>query len=277
MSVNSGARRILIRPSCRSGWRQWAELPYYRELLWTLIQRDIKVRYKQTVFGCAWAVLQPLVSMAIFSVIFGHFMKTPSQGAPYPLFSYAGLIAWSFFANAVSTASMSLVVSSGLVTKVYFPRVLIPVSSAGVFVVDLCVATAIFLPALVLTGHTPGPAALLLLPATIGLFVFSVSVGAGLAALTVRFRDVRYAIPFVLQVLLYTTPVVYAPDIVPQEIRHLLYLNPVCGFVEVYRAALLGTAVFSPGLALSALSGLLLAGWGLSYFSKVERSFADML
>lgn len=277
MRAATDPRRIVIRPSSRSAWRQWGEIVRYRDLLWTLAQRDIKVRYKQTFFGCAWAVLQPLVSMAIFSIIFGHFMKAPSQGAPYPLFSYAGLIAWSFFANAVSTSSLSLVASSGLVTKVYFPRVLIPISAAGVFVVDLGVATGVFLPVLVLSGTVPGWSVLLLLPATAALFVFSVSIGAGLAALTVRYRDVRYAIPFVLQVLLYATPVVYAPEVIPADLRLIFYLNPLCGFVEIFRAALLGTDLFGTGLILSAVSGAVLSGWGLSYFGKVERSFADML
>lgn len=277
MSAIDGSRRILIRPSSRSVWCQWTEIVRYRDLLWTLTHRDIKVRYKQTFFGCAWAVLQPLVSMAIFSVIFGHFMKTPSQGAPYPLFSYSGLIAWSFFANAVSTSSMSLVASSGLVTKVYFPRVLIPISAAGVFVVDLGVATGVFLPILVLSGAAPAWSVLLLVPAAAALFVFCVSIGAGLAALTVRYRDVRHAIPFVLQVLLYATPVVYAPEVIPADLRPLLYLNPLCGFMEIFRAALLGTDLFGPGLVLSGVSGAILAWWGWAYFGKVERSFADML
>lgn len=277
MRGTGAPRRTLIGPSSRSIWRQWIEWVHYRGLLWTLTRRDIKVRYKQTVFGCVWAVLQPLLGMAIFSAIFGHFMKTPSQGVAYPLFSYAGLIAWSFFANAVSTSSLSLVASPGLVTKVYFPRVLIPVSSAGVFVLDLCVATAVFLPVLLVAGRPPGWSLLALLPATLCLFIFAVSFGAGLAALTVRYRDVRHAIPYALQVLLYTSPVVYAPEVVPLELRCLLYLNPLCGLIEAYRFALLGTAVWGPGLALSVLMSLLLAGWGLSYFGKVERSLADLL
>ncbi|MCG3175520.1 MAG: Teichoic acid translocation permease protein TagG [Candidatus Omnitrophica bacterium] len=277
MSTPQRSQRTLIRPGSRSLGRQLSEAIQARELLWTLTQRDIKVRYKQTVLGCVWAVLQPAVSMVIFSIIFGHFVGLSGQGAPYPLFSYSALVVWTFFANSVSAGALSLVSSSSLVTKVYFPRMIVPLASVGVFLVDLAVAIAVFVPVLMFSGRPPRPEWLCLLPATAALLAYSAAIGAGLSALTVRYRDVRYALPFALQTVFYATPIVYATASIPAEWRPLLYLNPVCGVIDVYRAALLGTPWDPSGCAVSLISAGL-SGWlSLRYFNKVERSFADIL
>ena len=254
------------------------ELWAYRELLYFLVWRDVKVRYKQTAIGAAWAVIQPLTTMVIFSLIFGGLAGIPSDGAPYPLFAFAALLPWQLFANALGSAGNSLVGSQSLITKVYFPRLLIPLAAVLGGLVDFAIAFLILLAMLLAFGVAPSPA-LLALPLFVLLALASaLAVGLWLSALNVQYRDVRYTIPFLTQIWLYATPVVYPSSLVPAPWRALLWLNPLAGVVEGFRWALLGTpAPPAALLALSAASVAALLAGGLVYFQRVEGGFADVV
>ncbi len=267
----------LIEPP--KGWRSLDlhDLWRYRELAWVLTERDIKVRYKQTVLGFAWAIIQPVMMMVVFSVFFGGLAKIPSDGLPYPLFVYAGLLPWTFFANAISTSSGSLVGSSNLLSKVYFPRLIIPLSAVGGGLVDFCIATSILL--LMCLGYGIGWSInLLAAPLLIAGIVFiALGVGVALAALNVAYRDFRYVIPFIVQFWMFATPVVYPASLVPETWRWLLYLNPLAGFIEGFRAAFLGLPFDWPAIGLSLTVACAIFALGIAYFEKVERSFADII
>lgn len=269
--------RTVIDPA--NGWRMLdiRELWAYRELLWALTLRDLKVRYKQTVLGVAWAVIQPLTAMIIFSTIFGRLAGLPSDGYPYPVFVFAGLLPWTFFANAIGTIGGSVVGSAHLVTKVYFPRLIIPLTSLGTGVVDFAVSTSVLLLLMVYYG-VPWGANLVTVPLlAVGLVVTTLGVGALLSALTVAYRDFRYVIPFLTQMWLFATPVVYPASLVPHPWRWVLYLNPMAGWIDGFRAAFLGKAFDPLGLAISSgVAGVLLIV-GVSYFGRVEQRFADII
>jgi lipopolysaccharide transport system permease protein len=265
----------LIRP--RSGWigLDVRELWRTRELLYFLIWRDVKIRYKQTSLGVAWAVLQPLFTMAIFTVIFGRFAGIPSQGVPYAVFVFAGLIPWTFFANGVVQAGQSLVNQQAMLTKVYFPRLFIPTAAAGAFLVDLLISFGLY--AIILAACRIVPSwQIVFLPALIALTVMAV-LGAAytLAALTVLYRDFRYVIPFMIQALMYLSPVIYPAGML-QRYRLLLAINPMCGIIDGYRSAILGTPWDPFALAISSTTAVALFLFGLFYFRKVERLFADI-
>jgi lipopolysaccharide transport system permease protein len=267
----------LIEPP--KGWRMldWRELWAYRELLWVLTMRDIKVRYKQTVLGAGWAILRPVITMLIFSVVFGTLAKMPSDGLPYPVFVYAGLLPWTFFATAIGTSGQSLVGSSHLVSKVYFPRLIIPLSSVGAGLVDLLISTAILLLMMLWygVGWTPN---LLAAPLLLGAVIFTaLGVGTLLSALTVAYRDFTHLTPFLVQIWMYVTPVIFPVSIVPQKWQWLLYINPMTGLVEGFRAAFLGKPFDLPSLAISFATALILFALGVAYFEKVERRFADII
>jgi lipopolysaccharide transport system permease protein len=269
---------VRIRPS--SGWRalDLKELWQYRELTWFLALRDIQVRYKQTALGVAWAVLQPLLTMFVFTIIFGMLAKVPSDGIPYPLFALVGLLPWQLFAYALTQSSQSLVAEQRLITKVYFPRLIVPLASVVSGLADFAVAFVLVLGAMALYSVAP-TWNLLAVPA---LVVFAVAtalaVGLWLAALNVQYRDVRYVVPFLTQIWMYATPVGYPSSLIPERFRALYGLNPMAGVVEAFRWALLGTG--EPPAALMAVSALtvaaLLAG-GLFYFRRLERQFADVV
>jgi lipopolysaccharide transport system permease protein len=270
--------RTVIEAS--EGWRalDLAELWRYRELLYFLVWRDVKVRYKQTALGAAWAILQPLVAMAIFTVFLGLFVRVPSDGLPYPLFVYAGLLLWTYFANALTAASTGLVGNANLISKVYFPRLLVPIASVLAGVIDFAIGFVLLLLLLVFYGYTPG-LWLLLTPLFVGFaMVTAVAVGTLLSALNVQYRDVRYAIPFLLQVWMFATPVVYPASVVPERFRGLYGLNPMAGIVESFRWALFGTGQ-PPGAlqVVSLLTVLALLALGLLYFRRTERVFADVV
>ncbi|MES3001678.1 MAG: ABC transporter permease [Pseudomonadota bacterium] len=261
------------------GWHMldWRELWAYRELLWVLAARDVKVRYKQTVLGAAWAVLRPLLTMLIFSVVFGQFAKMPSDGLPYPVFVYAGLLPWTFFAAAITASGHSLLGSSHLISKVYFPRLIIPLASVGTSAVDLLIATAILMLMMLWygLGWTPN---LLLAPLVLGIVVFTaLGMGTLLSALTVEYRDVAHVTPFLVQIWMYVTPVIFPISVVPKQWQWLLYLNPMTGIVEGFRSAFLGRPVDVTGLAASLGVALVIFAVGISYFEKVERRFADII
>lgn len=264
----------------RGGWQpaDLSELWAHRELVLILAWRDVQVRYRQTAIGVAWVVLQPLAAMAIFSVVFGRLAGMPSDRLPYPLFALAGLAPWLYFANAVGGASGSLVANSALISKVYFPRLAIPLASVLAGLVDLLITTGALLVAMMFFGVLPGPGALLL-PALAALAaVAALSVSVWLSALDVQYRDVRYAIPFLLQIWLFATPVVYPSSLVPETWRALVGLNPMASIVELFRWAATGAPAPSPGmLATSAAVTLVLLVTGVYYFRRAERTFADVI
>lgn len=261
------------------GWRMldWRELWAYRELLWVLTARDIKVRYKQTVLGAAWAIIRPFVTMVIFSVVFGQLAKMPSDGYPYPVFVYAGLLPWTFFAGAIGSSGQSLVGSAHLVSKVYFPRLIIPLSSVGAGLVDLLVSTGILL--LMMLWYGVGWSVNLLAAPLLLLAVVFIALGVGtlLSALTVAYRDFTHLTPFVVQIWMYITPVIFPVSLVPERWQWLLYLNPMTGLVEGFRSAFLGKPFDLHGLAISFAIAMAVFAIGVAYFEKVERRFADII
>lgn len=269
----------VLRPRSGLAALKLDELWQYRELLVFLAWRDLLVRYKQTVIGVAWAVLRPLVTVVIFSLVFGRIAKLPSGNVPYPLFALAGLLPWQLFSTAFADASASVVGSSQLVSKVYFPRLIIPISATLSSLVDFAI-TAVMLAATSLWyGVHPGPRALWLLPLTALCLIAALGSGIWFAALYVRYRDVRHLVPFLLQLGLYASPVGFASSLVPPRWRLLYSLNPLVGVIDGFRWALFGTAA-SPGLrslAISALLALLVLLTGLYYFRNTERVFADII
>lgn len=254
-----------------------AEVWEHRELLAFLTWRDVRVRYKQTALGAAWAVLQPALTMLVFSVFFGRLAGIPSDGVPYPVFAYCGLLPWQLFAFALSGAAQSLTANERLVTKVYFPRLVLPLSAVLAGLVDFAVAFALLIPLMLVYGVRPGPA-IVLLPACVALAVATaIAVGLGLCALNVRFRDVRYALPFLTQFWMFATPIAYPGSLVPERWRALLGLNPMAGVVEGFRYALLGTPAPGPLVWVSVAVVLLALVGSLLYFLRVERAFADVI
>jgi len=284
LSVDTGktkrsAHKHLTTIRARSGWRMldFKEIWSYRELLSVLTMRDIKVRYKQTVLGAAWAIIQPLTTMLIFTVIFGRLAKIPSEGFPYPVFVYAGLLPWTFFANALSSSGNSLVGSAHLISKVYFPRLIIPLSSVGAGLVDLLISTIILL-LLMLWFHVPLTLHILAAPLLMfGVVTTALGVGTLLSALTVSYRDFRFVVPFMIQIWLYLTPVVYGVSFIPEKYRWLLLLNPMAGYIDGFRAAFLGKPFNPASLIISAVLSIILLCFGAAYFAKVERRFADVI
>ncbi len=267
---------LVIEP--QHGWRaiDFGELWHYRELLYFLVWRDIKVRYKQTVIGAAWAILQPLCQMVIFSVIFGAFAKIPSEGFPYPIFVYAGLLPWMFFANAVSQSSISLVNQSQLLTKVYFPRLFIPSASIGVGLVDFSLSFCVYICLMLWYGHAPG-ASVVLLPLLLLLTMMTAfGVGVFLASVTVAYRDFRLVVPFMVQIWMYLSPVVYAVTLVPEKYRWIMALNPMTGIIGGFRSVLLNQPVDWNALGISLLVSSILLTIGVANFRRTERRFADI-
>lgn len=262
----------------RSGWIgiDWKELYRARELLFFLVWRDVKIRYKQTILGFAWAVLQPLFMMAIFTFVFGRFAKIPSEGFPYPVFVFAGLLPWTFFANGLTQGGQCLVNQQQLLTKIYFPRLYVPTATVGAFLVDFAISLGLY--ALILTIYRIVPAwTIVFLPALMALTVM-MTLGAVycLSTLTVLYRDFRYVVPFLVQALMYLSPVIFPVSLIPPRFHALLALNPMCGIIEAYRSAILGTPWNWLTLAVSTASAFVLFAFGLFYFRKVERRFADV-
>ncbi|MGN8114374.1 ABC transporter permease [Labrys sp. 22185] len=253
------------------------EIWRYRDLAWVLTERDIKVRYKQTVLGFAWAIIQPLLLMLIFSVLFGHLAKIPTDGSPYPIFVYAGLLPWVFFSNALTAAAGSLVGSVNLISKVYFPRLIIPLASTGAGLVDFLVTTALLLVMMLIYGVGWSINLLVAPLLMVGVILCALGVGTGLSALTATYRDFRFVVPFLLQFWMFATPVVYPASLVPEAWRWLLFLNPMAGLVEGFRSAFLGHPFDWLSIGLSLLLSLGLFVLGVWYFERVERRFADIL
>jgi lipopolysaccharide transport system permease protein len=271
-------KAIVIRPQRQRLAESLRELWEYRDLLWLLTVRQVSVRYKQTVIGVAWVLLQPLVAMAIFTVIFGYFAKLSTNGLPYPVFAYSALIMWNLFSEGLSRAGTSLIADEKLITKVYFPRLIIPLSAVGSAWIDFAVSLFVLLPLTFFYGLRPSVSLFLLPVAMILTMILSAGVGMMLAALNVRYRDFQYTIPFILQVWLYASPVVYSTQIVPASVRSLYYLNPMVGLIELSRYAVTGQGTVDvQGLAISAVAAIVLFALGSTIFRWVERSFADFI
>jgi len=254
----------------------------YRELLYFLVWRDLKVRYKQTLLGAAWIVLQPVVSMVVFSVLFGGLLGVPSGGVPYPIFAYSALLPWNYFAGSLSRASTSLVGSAHLITKVYFPRLIIPISGVLSGLVDFGIAFLVLIGMMFYYGIAPTPAVVLLPGFLLLALLTALGFGLWLSALNVRYRDVNYLIPFLVQIWMYLTPVIYSATLVPERFRWLLALNPMTGVVEGFRWALLGqhltdaqppSSLFYVSIAIT----LLVLISGAVFFRNTERTFADIV
>jgi lipopolysaccharide transport system permease protein len=268
----------IIRPA--RGWEaiDFSELWDYRELIAFLAWRDVKVRYKRAALGIAWALIQPLMTMVIFTVIFGRIAGLPSEGVPYPLFTLAALVPWQLFAGAVTAASNSLVGSAQLISKVYFPRLIVPMAGIGASMVDFAVGLLMVLLLMLWYGHPP-TASLLVLPAFIVLAVITaLGVGLWTSALSVKYRDVQYLMPFVMQVLLLASPVAYSAKVVPAGGLQLLYaVNPLVALIEGFRWALLGTAPPGWTIAISITAALVVLTSGLFVFRRMEATFADVV
>jgi lipopolysaccharide transport system permease protein len=268
-----------IEPS--KGWvsLQLGKLWYYRELLFFLTWRDVKVRYKQTVLGAAWAILQPLLTMVVFSLFFGRLAGVPSDGVPYPIFSYAALVPWTFFANTLSQASNSLVMSGNMIKKVYFPRLVVPIAATMSGVVDFCLAFVVLLGMMFFFGIVPTLNVIWLPLFLLLALVTSLGVGLWLSAMNVQFRDVRYTLPFLTQFWLFATPIAYPSSLIDNPILRAIYgINPMVGVVEGFRWALLGVdtmPTFTVGV--SAVAAVLLLVSGAFYFRRMEKTFADVV
>jgi lipopolysaccharide transport system permease protein len=278
--MNAAAAAPVYRIGPERGWvgLRLRELWEYRELLYFLTWRDIKVRYKQTALGAAWAVLQPLATMAVFTLFFGRLARVSSDGLPYPLFSFAALTPWMFFAGALGHASNSLVGSANLIRKVYFPRLVIPVSAAAGGVVDFLLSFGVLVAMMAAYGVAPTVRMAWVAPLAGLALVSALGAGLWLAALNVQFRDVRYVVPFLAQFWMFCTPVVYSSSRLPEPWKTVYGLNPMAGVVEGFRWALLGSGPApGPMVAASAAAAALMLVSGAFYFRRVERKFADLV
>jgi lipopolysaccharide transport system permease protein len=270
---------IIIIEAGQTEKHYWLDMWRYRELFYFLAWRDILVRYKQTVIGVSWALLRPLLTMTVFTVVFGKLAKLPSEGAPYPILVFAAMLPWQFFSNALSEAGGSLVGNANLISKVYFPRLIIPASAVITSLVDFLIS-AVILVALMIWYHFIPGWRIVILPFFIGI-AFAAAMGAGLwlTALNVKYRDFRYIVPFIVQFGLYVSPVGFSSSIVPEKWRLLYSLNPMVGVIDGFRWAILGSEsrIFLPGFLLSlAIVGVLLVT-GVMYFRKTEKTFADVI
>ena len=276
--MTGSSSRLIIRAGSANK-QYWQDIWRYRELLYFLAWRDILVRYKQTVFGVAWALIRPFVTMIVFTVVFGQLAKLPAAGVPYPILVFTAMLPWQFFASALQECSNSLIYDSNLISKVYFPRLLVPFGSVVVSFVDFLLSGMILLGLMIWYNFVPGWQ-VLWLPVFIAI-AFATAIGGGLwfAALNVKYRDFRYIVPFVVQIGLYVSPVGFSSSVVPEQWRLLYALNPMVGVIDGFRWCVLGRSagIYWPGFALSmGLVGLLLIT-GIRYFRRTERVFADVI
>ncbi len=274
---SSSDREIVIRPRQAISSTNFTELFAYRDLWLAMIARDIRIRYKQTVLGIGWAVIQPVLTMLIFTLIFGRLAKIPSDGVPYPVFVFSGLLAWNLFSASVSSAGNSMVGAASLVTKVYFPRLIVPLSSLGVAVVDFLIACVILFILMLFFGVDFSWQIITLPIWVAGLLLTAIGVGTWLAAVTVTYRDFRFLIPFMVQLWMYLTPVVYPVSFIPERWQWLAYLNPINGWISGIRASFLGQPIDSLSIVFSFIWMCVLLVIGVRYFFKTERWFADVI
>jgi lipopolysaccharide transport system permease protein len=270
-------RHVRIQPT--QGWvsLRLGDLWSYRELLFFLAWRDVKVRYKQTALGAAWAVLQPLALMAVFALFLGHFLKVPSDGVPYPVFSYTALLPWTFFAQSLNAASSSLITNANLVSKVYFPRLVLPISATLGFLIDLFVGLVLLVGLMALYSITP-TWAVVFLPLLIVFTLLTVLAAAiWLSAISARYRDVVFGLPLLTQLWLFASPIAYSSSLVPGAWKWLYAVNPMVGVIDGFRWALLGTAAPGPQIVVSIVVTAVALVTGLAYFRRTERTFADVI
>ena len=254
------------------------ELWTYRELLYFLTWRDVKVRYKQTLLGATWAILQPLLTMLIFNLLFGRLARIPSDGVPYPLFAYAGLVIWTFFANSVTNSGNSLVGSAHLITKIYFPRMIVPAGAVAAGLVDMALAFVVQIGLMIYYGVHATWALLMLVPLVLLTTMLALGVGMWLSGLNVKYRDVRYAIPFLIQLWMFASPIIYPVSLLPQKWRWAVTLNPLTGIIQNFRIALFGNQPFVwKSLAISAGITTLVVTYAVYSFHRMERRFADIV
>ena len=268
---------IKIRPPKKWVPINFSELWHYRELLYSFVARDVKIRYKQTVLGFLWAIIQPLFLMVVFTLFFGNLAKVPSEGIPYPLFSFAALIPWTLFAEGLTRSTMSMVSNAGIMTKVYFPRLVMPISGILSPLVDFCIAFVILIFMMAYYGFVP-TIAIVLLPLFILLALMtSLAVGLWLSALNVKYRDFQYTLPFIIQLWLFASPVVYPASMLPESWQFVYALNPMVGVIEGFRWALLGTNPPEAIILISVCVVVVLLIGGLFYFKRMEQYFADVV
>jgi lipopolysaccharide transport system permease protein len=269
---------ITLEPSRGLVSLRLRDLWEYRELLFFLTWRDIKVRYKQTILGAAWAIIQPFLTMVVFSLFFGRLAGMPSDGVPYPLFSFAALVPWTFFAYSLTQSANSLVGNANLIQKVYFPRLVIPLSSVFSGAVDFVLAFGVLLAMMLFYGFWPGVRILWILPLLLLILVTALGPGLWLAALNVEYRDVRYTVPFLTQFWLFATPIAYPSSLLPEPWRTFYGLNPMAGVVEGFRWILLDTpSAPGPMILVSAVMSLVLLAGGAWYFRRLEKTFAALV
>jgi lipopolysaccharide transport system permease protein len=273
-----GPRRTVIKPS--RGWAglHLAELWRYRELIGFLVWRDLKVRYRQTLFGVAWVLLQPLALMAVFSLFLGEFLKVNTGDIPYPVFVFAALVPWTLFSQSLTSSSLSLVANAGLLGKIYFPRLLLPVSAVGSYMIDFLISSLLLVGMILIYGLTPSPA-ILIIPFLALLVVFAaLGIGILLSAVNVKYRDVQSGIPLLVQLWLFASPIAYPVTLVPEAYRDVYAINPMVSILQLFRWAVLDTAPPSLGMvAVSIGTMALLFAAGLAYFRRTERTFADVI
>lgn len=268
---------VLIEASRSSLTVNLSDLWQYRDLFFILTLRDIKVRYKQTFLGVLWVVIQPLLMMLVFTLFFGKLARIPSDGIPYPLFAYAGLLPWTFFANALNSSGNSLVGNSSLITKVYFPRMIIPIAAVGAGLLDFAIAFALLVLLMFYYGVGFSPNILLLPVLALLTALLAVGLGMWMSALNVKYRDIRYALPFVIQIWLFATPVIYPSSLIPDKWRWLFKLNPLTGLIEGYRSAIFGKPFDFAGLGIAIFIILIVLIYSAYTFRQMERSFADIV
>ena len=249
----------------------------HRDLFYFLVLRDIKVRYKQTALGVSWAVLQPFLTMVVFTVFFGKLAKIPSDGVPYAIFAYAGILPWTYFSNAVSNSSNSLIGNASLITKVYFPRVIVPGAAVGAALADFLIAFAIMFAMMIYYRVMPGAGIAMLFPLTAICTLLATAVGMWTSALNVKYRDIRYALPFFIQLWMFVTPVIYPTSFVPDRWRWVLLLNPLTGLIEGFRSALFSRPFDWPAIGISCVLTIALALYAAYSFTRMERGFADVI
>jgi lipopolysaccharide transport system permease protein len=268
---------ILIEPRRSSIALNLHELWQYRDLLYILTLRDIKVRYKQTVLGVLWAIIQPLFMMIIFTAFFGRLAGIPSDGIPYPLFVYAGLLPWTFFSNALNSSGNSLVGNSSLITKVYFPRMIIPIAAVGSGLIDFLISFCLLVFLMLYYGIGFSPNIIMLPILTVLTTFLAIDIGMWMSALNVKYRDIRYALPFLIQLWMFATPIIYPSSLIPDKWRWLFIINPLTGLIEGYRSAIFGTPFDFVGLGVSIFIIFAALIYSAYTFRQMERSFADIV
>jgi len=268
---------IVIKPRRNLFRIPISEIISYKDLLYFLVWRDLKVRYKQTVIGSVWAILQPFIQMIVFSIFFGKFAGMPSENVPYPIFVYSALLPWTFFANSLNTCNNSVINNAGLIRKIYFPRLIIPISSIGAGLIDLLLSFLVLLGIMYYYNFPLTVNFLMIIPLLFSIIFTALGVGTLLAALSVSYRDFRHIVPFGIQIWLFLTPVIYPPSIVGSKYEFILNINPMAGLINGFRSAILCKSFDWNAMSFSMLISIILFIIGISYFSRVEKRFADII